>query len=175
LVSAQASIFDPSRRLLHELSYPIDSPRAEVDALNAILSSEIPADELLRFAQRLAPLSRANFVAHMVATRPAESGALGALVDAHACIEPMEIYATLKELRRTGESPTPSFSSVHQGLQELLDLHARAAIAGFERSEDSIEPVLACTLQILARGNRHHIDGLGSPLAAYRYAVGVLQ
>src|SRR6266480_4448719 len=44
LVSAQASIFDPSRRLLHELSYPIDSPRAEADALYAILSSEIPAD-----------------------------------------------------------------------------------------------------------------------------------
>jgi hypothetical protein len=27
LGSARASIFDPSRRLLHELRYPIDTPR----------------------------------------------------------------------------------------------------------------------------------------------------
>ncbi len=171
LVSARESMFDPSRRLLHELSYPIGIPRADVDALYAILSSDAPTNELLLFAKRLAPLSRANYVAHIVATRPAESAQLCALVEAHACIEPTEIYEILKQLRRTGENPAPSLASVHQGLQDLLDLHAQAAIAGFKRSEASIAPVLACTLQILALGNRHQIDALSSVLAAYHQST----
>lgn len=171
LVGARESIFDRSRRLLHELSYPIDSPRADVDALYTILSSDAPTSELLLFAERLAPLSRANYVAHIVANRPAESALLRALVEAHASIEPMEIYETLKVLRKTGENPTPSLASVNEGLERLLAMHAQAAIARFKRTEDSIEPVLACTQQILGLGNRHQIDVLSSLLAAYHQAT----
>jgi hypothetical protein len=171
LVGARESIFDPSRRLLHELTYPIDSPRADVDALYAMLSSDAPMSELLLFAERLAPLSRANYVAHIVANRPAESALLRVLVEAHADIEPMEIYEILKVLRKTGENPTPSLASVNEGLQHLLAIHAQAAIAGFKGSEDSIEPVLACTQQILGLGNRHQIDAISSLLAAYHQAI----
>jgi hypothetical protein len=44
LVIARRSIFDPSRRLLHELSYPIDSPSADVHALFTMLSSDASAN-----------------------------------------------------------------------------------------------------------------------------------
>src|SRR5438105_10825238 len=111
LASARDSIVDLSQRLFHELRYPIDSPRIDVDALYAILSSEAPANELLLFAGRLAPLSRANFVAHIAATRSTDSAVLRAIVDAHVCIEAMGIYDILKELRRTSENPAPSLAS----------------------------------------------------------------
>jgi hypothetical protein len=171
LGSARASIFDPSRRLLHELRYPIDTPRSDIDALYTVLSSDAPTSEHLLFAERLAPLSRANFVAHIVANRSAESTALCALVEAHACIEPAEIYEILKGLRKAGENPPPSLASVNQGLQDLLDMHAQAVIAGYKASDDSIEPVLACTRQILSRGNRHQIEVLSRLLAAYHQST----
>jgi hypothetical protein len=171
LVAARESILDRSRRLSYELSYPIDSPSADVDALYAILSSGASTRELQLFAERLAPLSRANYVAHIVANRPAESALLRALVEAHASIEPTEIYETLKALRKAAENPAPSLAHVNQGLQNLLDMHFQAAIAGFKRSEDGIEPVLACAQQILALDNRHQIDVLSSLLAAYHQAT----
>jgi hypothetical protein len=172
LISARNAILDPSRRLSYELSYLIDSPPAEIDALYAILSSDASAKELLAFADRLAPLSRANFVAHIGAHRPAESALLRAIVEAHVCIEPNEIYEILRGLRRSGGYPAPSLASVNQGLQELLNTHAQAAIAGFKTTADATEPVLACTQQILALDERHHIDVLSSLLAAYRRLIG---
>jgi hypothetical protein len=172
LVSARQAIFDPSRRLLHELSYPIDSPPADVDALYAVLSNDAATNEHLLFAERLAPLSRANYVAHIVANRPAESALLRAMIEAHACIEPTGIYEILKVLRRIGGYPATALASVNQGLQELLYTHAQAAIAGFKTSEDATEPVLACTQQILALDERYHLDVLSCLLAAYRRSIG---
>jgi hypothetical protein len=176
LVRARDAILDASRRLSYELSYPIDSPRVEIDALYAALSSDAAsANELLLLADRLAPLSRANFVAHIAANRPAKSAVLRAMIDAHVCIEPVEIYEILKVLRRTGGYPAPALASVNQGLQDLLDIHAQAAIAGFATSEDAIEPVLACTQQILALDERYHIGVLRSLLSAYRQSIGQQQ
>src|SRR5467141_3446489 len=175
LISARNTILDPSRRLSYELSYLIDSPLAEIDALYTILSSDASAKELLAIADRLAPLSRANFVAHIAAHRPPESALLRAIVEAHVAIEPTGIYEILKVLRRTGGYPAPSLTSVNHGLQELLNTHAKAAVAGFKTSEDATEPVLACTQQILALDKRYHIDVLSSLLAAYRRSIGPQQ
>jgi hypothetical protein len=110
-------------------------------------------------------------VAHLAANRPPESTVLRALVEAHAGIEPIEIYEILKVLRNTGQNPSPSLASVNQGLEDLLDRHAQTAMAGFKRSEDSAEPMLACTQQILALGNRHQIDTLSNLLAAYHQST----
>jgi hypothetical protein len=175
LISARNTLLDPSRRLSYELSYLIDSPLAEIDALYTILSSDASAKELLAIADRLAPLSRANFVAHIAAHRPAESALLRAIVEAHVAIEPTGIYEILKVLRRTGGYPAPSLTSVNHGLQELLNTHAEAAVAGFKTSEDATEPVLACTQQILALHKRPYIHVLSSLLAAYRRSIGPQQ
>jgi len=174
LISARNTILDPSRRLSYELSYLIDSPLAEIDALYAILSSDASTNELLLYANRLAPVSRANFLAHVAARRPAESALLRAIVEAHVSIELTGIYEILKVLRRSGGYPAPSLASVNRGLQDLLNAHAQAAIAGFKATEDAIEPVLACTQQILAL-DRYHNDVLGSVLTAYRQSIGELQ
>src|SRR5260370_3645360 len=175
LVSARDALLDPSRRLPHELRYPIDSPLDEVEAQYAMLSSDhASTNELLLYANRLAPISRANFLAHVAAHRPAESALLSAIIAAHVRIEPTKVYEDLKALRRPGGYPPPSLASVTQGLPDLLDTHAQAAIAGFNTSEDAIEPVLACTQQILAL-DRYHNDILGSVLTAYRQSIGLLQ
>jgi hypothetical protein len=175
LVSARDALLDPSRRLPHELRYPIDSPLDEVEALYAMLSNDhASTNELLLHANRLAPVSRANFLAHVAAHRPADSALLSAIIAAHVGIEATEVYEYLKAQRRTGGYPPPSLASVNQGLQDLLDTHAEAAIAGFRTSEDAIEPMLACTQQLLAL-DRYHNDILGSVLSAYRQSIGQLQ
>jgi hypothetical protein len=175
LVSARDALLAPSRRLPYELRYPIDSPFDEVDALYAmLLSDHASTNELLLYANQLAPLSRANFLGHVAAHQPAESALLSAIIAAHVRIEPKKVYEDLKALRRPGGYPPPSLASVNQGLQDLLDTHAQAAIAGFNASEDAIEPVLACTQQILAL-DRYHNDVLGSVLTAYRQSIRQLQ
>jgi hypothetical protein len=175
LVSARDALLDPPRRLPHELRYPIDSPLDEVEALYAMLSSDhASTNELLLYANRLAPVSKANFLAHVAAHRPAESALLSAIIAAHVRIEPTKVYEDLKALRRPGGYPPPSLASVNRGLQDLLDTHAQSAIAGFNTSEDAIEPVLTCTQQILAL-DRCHNDVLGSVLTAYRQSIGQLQ
>src|SRR5207248_6141629 len=101
-------------------------------------------------------------------TRSTDSAVLRAIVDAHMCIEAMGIYEILKELRRTSENPAPSLASVNQGLQDLLDMHAQAAMARIEGGKDSIEPLLASTQQISELGDRRHTEVLRSfwPLTA---------
>src|SRR5450755_2612182 len=175
LVSARDALLAPSRRLPYELRYPIDSPFDEVDALYAmLLSDHASTNELLLYANQLAPLSRANFLGHVAAHQPAESALLSAIIAAHVRIEPTKVYEDLKALRRPGGYPPPSLASVNQGLQSLLDTHAQAAIAGFHTSEDATEPVLACTRQILAL-DRNHNNVLGSVLRAYRQSIHQLQ
>src|ERR1039457_3530455 len=73
LVSACAAILDPSQRLSHELSYLIDSTPGEIDAVYAALSNHGSVNELLQIADRLAPLTRSNLVAHIAANSPANA------------------------------------------------------------------------------------------------------
>jgi hypothetical protein len=171
LINARESIVDLSRRLPHELSYPIDSSSADVDAIYAVLSNDMSLRELLSFAERLPPLSRANYLAHLATTRSTDDNMLCALLRAHACIEPMEVYETIRELRRTGARPAPSLASVKQGLQHLLASHDQAAINGLKRGEGWFVPVLTCTQQTLSRNDRHQIEALGNLLAAYRQSI----
>ena len=87
LAQIRESLFNPLGRLSLELSYPLDGTAVDIHALYATLSSDASTGELLSFAERLPPLSRANFQAHIATERPAECAVLRALVDSHACIE----------------------------------------------------------------------------------------
>ena len=99
LGEARSAIGDPTKRLFHELGYPLDSPREEIDALYAALSSQFSASDVLEFSERLAPLSRANFVAHLTAHRPASGARLTAFVQSHALIDSKRIYEILRTKR----------------------------------------------------------------------------
>ena len=167
---------NPERRLLYELSCPIDCPPSELEALYDTLANDAASvDELLLFADRLWPLARANFVAHVVGHRPANAALLYALLESHAAIEPNEIYAKLKTARTAIGIPAPSWANVNQGLDDLLNIHSEAAFAGYDRIEDALEPVLECTLQALDQGERHLVEALGSLLRPYSQYIAPLQ
>jgi hypothetical protein len=180
--SADALIFErevllnPARRLIYELSCPIDCPPSELEALYAALSNGAAStDELLQFADRLWPLARANFVAHVVSHRPADAALLYALLESHASIDANAIYAKLKVARTAAGIPAPPWVSLHQGLDDLLNIHCTAAFVGYDVIEGAIEPVLGCTRQVLDHGERHLVEALGSLLGPYRQFIEPLQ
>jgi hypothetical protein len=170
LSRARDDLLDPSRRLNCELAFPLDGPAAEIPALFAALSSESSTDELLAMADRLAPLARADFTAHVAARRPASSALLFALVESHAFIDSVRIFEALKRFRTAAAMPAPALVSVNQGLEKLLSAHARAALAGFEQVDQAIEPMLGCTQQVLERGGAY-LSVLGRLLENYRELI----
>ena len=72
LIFARDALLDPNRRLAYELTYPLDCPASEIETFYAALSSDTSIEELLNFSDRLWPLARANFVAHIASRRPAD-------------------------------------------------------------------------------------------------------
>ena len=168
LGQARAAIVDPAKRLYCELSYLTDSPPENIDALYVALSHEGPADELLSFSEQLAPLSRANFLAHLTAHQPASGALLTAFVESHASIDPTRIYEILRVIRRTAGYPGPSLTNVNRGLAELLDVQIEATMARYETTQDMTEPVQACTEQILALGEDYPVEVLSGLLSVYR-------
>jgi hypothetical protein len=129
----------------------------------------------LLLAEQFAPLSRANFLAHLAARGPAEAALLLALLDAHVSVDVTEIYTTLKKLRNQAGCPTPSLVNVNEGLHELFRRHAEAAILGYDAPENSTGPLLECTRSILATGKAYRVKALIGLLDAYRLATTKLQ
>jgi hypothetical protein len=172
LVSARAAILDRSQCLSHELSYLLDSGPGEIAAIYFALSSYGSVNELLLIADRLPPLTRSNFVAHIAANLPANTAVLQALIRSHVSVDALTIYEILKTVRRTAGCPEPSLWNVNQGLEELFILHADAAIARYETIQDAISPMSACTQQILELGEFHQIEVLTRILRAYSRSVG---
>lgn len=170
LSGARDDLLDPSRRLDCELAFPLDGPAAEIPALFAALTSDSSISELLATADRLAPLARANFTAHVAARRPASSALLFALVESHVFIDSTQIFEALKRFRTAAAIPAPALVSVNQGLEKLLSAHASAALAGFEQVDQAIEPVLGCTGRVLERGGAY-LSVLGRLLENYRELI----
>ncbi len=171
LADACATVSDPSRRLTSELCYPLDSTPAQIDLLYATLENSASTQESLSVAAQLPPLSQANFLADLAASRPAVSTLLLALLEAHISIDVTTIYERLKTLRNEAGCPTPSLVNVNEGLQQLFIRHAEAAIRGYDAVEDAIQPVLECTQHILATGDPYRTEALSGLLDAYRGSV----
>lgn len=171
LAQMRESLFNPLGRLSLELSYPIDGTAVDVHAIYATLSNDASTGELLSFAERLPPLSRTNFQAHIAAERPAECAVLRALVDSHACIDSIYVFEILKDSRRAGGNPAPSLANVAEGLQQLLTRHSEAAINSLMKGDSAVEPLAACTENVLDFGDRHQTDVLASLLAAYHQST----
>jgi hypothetical protein len=153
------------------LSYPLDSGPYEIKGLYTALSSAASTNDLLLIADQLAPLSRANFYAHLAASRPADSAILYAIVVSHGAIDSTEIYEALKVVRTTAGWATPSLLSVDQGLRQIFDVHASATLGRYENVEDAAEPLLGCTRAILASDERFPIEVLTRFLTLYRGSI----
>jgi len=171
LEDARAAIMDPSRRLSCDLSYPIDSSPAQIQSLYAKLLGNLSTQEALTYAEQLAPLSRANFLAHVAASGPVGGALLPALLDAHVDVAVPELYGLLKTLRNKAGWPTPSLVKVSEGLRDLLGQHAMAVIFGCGDVENAAWPVLECTQSILVTGESYRIEALTVLLDAYRQAT----
>jgi hypothetical protein len=171
LVSAREAILSPTKRLSCELSYPLDSRSNEIAVLNEALRSNASASELILIANQLAPLSRANFLAHIASSQPANNALLYAIVMSHGAIDSTQVHTALKVFRTAAGWPAPSLLSVVQCLRELLDLHAEAVLGRYDNIEDAAEPVLACTQAILASDDRYNIEALARFLSVYRGSI----
>ncbi len=175
LADARAAILDPARRLSCELGYPIDSTLAQIEILHEALAADASTQQLLRVAEQLAPLSRANYLAYLAARGPAEATLLLALLDAHLAVDVTDIYATLKQFRNRAGRPTPSLVLVNEGLRELFGKHARAALLGYASPEHSMGPVEECARSVLATGEPYRVEALAVLLDVYRLATTELQ
>jgi hypothetical protein len=168
---ARDAILDPSSRLFVELNYLIDSNSGDIASAYAILSQTTSAKNLIDFAERLGPIARANFLAHVAARRPPGSDVLCALVEAHASLDVASIYATLKAIRTEANHVAPSLLSVNQSLEQLLHNHARTIVASYDTVEDAASPLLACVQHMLSDGQRYRQQALERVLGVYRRAL----
>ena len=171
LVCAREEVLSPRHRLSCELSYPLDSRPKEIAMLNHALRSSASKSELILIANQLAPLSRANFLAHIASRELANSALMVAVVTSHGAIDSTQIHAALKIFRTAAGWPAPSLLSVVQCLRELLDLHAEAVFGRYDHIEDAAGPVLACTQAILASDDRYNIEALARFLSVYRRSI----
>lgn len=175
LADARRAILDPARRLLCELAYPIDISPAQVETLFADLSGNGSEHELMTSAARLAPLSRANFIARLAVRQPADANLLMALIDAHVSIDVPQIYTLLKALRYRAGCPPPSLVQVSQGLSDLLAMHIEVVIGGYHSIQSATEPMLECTRCILATAEQYRVEVLSGLLDAYRRSTSGLR
>jgi hypothetical protein len=175
LADARRIILDPARRLLCELAYPIDSSPAQIETLFADLSCNGSEQELVTNAVRLAPLSRANFIARLAVRQPADANLLIALADAHVSIDVTEIYTLLKALRYWAGCPPPSLVQVSQGLSDLLAMHIEVVLGGYHSIQSATGPMLECTRSILATAEPYRVDVLTGLLGAYRRSTSELR
>jgi peptidoglycan hydrolase-like protein with peptidoglycan-binding domain len=160
LIAARAALIDPRRRTSAELSFLLDAHAQDVKSLLAALKSDPSLDDLVRLADRLAPLSKANFLVHAGSRRPANANLLCALVDAHASIDPMTVFTRLEETRRTAGVALAPFDSVRDGLHELLSSHLEAVLSGYPTARASAKPVEECTKRILTSADPSRTDAL---------------
>ncbi|SRR5260370_6126008 len=108
LTATREVIINPRLRTSAEISFLVDTPAREADAILNALRSKSSLNDLLRVADRLAPLSKANLLAHVAAHQPASADLLFALVDAQAQISPEIVHSKLESVRRAAGIVVPS-------------------------------------------------------------------
>src|SRR5215475_1568612 len=168
---AVEALFDPDRRLMCELAYPLDCARSEITDFYAALSANSATTDLLRFSDQLWPLSRANFLTHIASQRAASGDLLYEIVRSHAAIDSGNIDARVRTARTHAGLAAPTFLSVNQGLLELRKIHSEAAFAGYDAVEDAAQPMLECTIKALASDEHNCGKALARFLRFYRQAT----
>lgn len=171
LAAAREALVSPRRRTAAELSFLLDTNPREVVAICAALKQRSSPADLVRVADRLAPLSKANLLAHISSQQPANANLLFALVDAHARIDPTAVHAKLESTRKAAGIVIPSIDNVRDELHELFSSHAKAALAGYPSSKASASPVEECTKRILVSADTDRIDALQGLVRAFGQTI----
>jgi len=171
LAAAREALVSPRQRTAAELSFLLDTNPREVAAIFAALKQRSSPADLVRVADRLAPLSKANLLAHVSSQQPANADLLFALVDAHARIDPTTVHAKLESTRKAAGIVVPSIDNVRDELHELFSAHAKAALAGYPSSKASANPVEECTKRILVSADSDRIDALEGLVRAFGQTI----
>jgi hypothetical protein len=167
LLAARLTLMDPRRRTSVELSFLLDTPIQEVKVLLDLLKTDTSLEDLVRLADRLAPLSKANLLVHIGSRRAATANLLSALVDAHASIDPMAVFTRLEAARKTAAMAAPSFDSVRDGLLKLVSWHSKAVLSAYPTARASAKPVEECTKRVLETADPEHMAALEGIIGAF--------
>jgi hypothetical protein len=171
LAAAREALVSPRRRTAAELSFLLDTNPWEVVTICAALKQKSSPADLVRVADRLAPLSKANLLAHISSQQLANANLLFALVDAHSRIDPTTVHAKLESTRKAAGIVIPSIDNVRDELHELFSSHAKAALAGYPSSKASASSVEECTKRILVSADSDRIDALEGLVRAFGQTI----
>jgi hypothetical protein len=171
LIAAQEILIDPLLRTAAEVSFLLDTPVGHTAEILAVLKdNRLPAD-LVGLAYHLAPLSKANLLAHVATKQQADTDLLVALVEARADIDFRTIYAKLESTRKAAGLAVPAIDNVLNELRALLSVHANVLVFAHRSSRDSINPLEECTRRILASDNSRRIDALELLIQEFRQKI----
>lgn len=171
LIGMREVIINPRLRTFSEISFLLDTPVREANAILDALRSKAAFNDTIRAADRLAPLSKANLLAHIAAHYPASADLLFSLVDAQAQIEPEKVHLKIESVRRSAGMVIPTLETVRDQLHELMSLHAKAAFASFPTPKASVASIEECTRRVLASADVDRIDALDGILKAFSQTV----
>jgi peptidoglycan hydrolase-like protein with peptidoglycan-binding domain len=171
LADARKTLLNTRQRTTAELSFLLDTQDGEVSIVLDGLKKAASFQDIALVADNLAPLSRANLLAHAASHDPAGADLLFALVDAHARITPDAVYAKLRAERSKAGVGVPGRESVDEDLQELLTTHCKAALVTYETSRACAEAIAECTTRVLASADPNRIDALGRMVHAFEAII----
>jgi len=171
LADARKTLLNTRHRTTAELSFLLDTKDGEAAIILDGLKNASSFQDIALVADNLAPLSRANLLAHVASHDPANADLLFALVDAHARIAPDAVYAKLQAERGKAGVAVPGRESVDEELQELLTTHCKAALVTYKTSKACAEAIAKCTTQVLTSADPNRIDALGRMVRAFEAII----
>lgn len=166
IVAARETLVNPRQRTSAELSYLFDSPPSHIARLVTILMGSA-ASEILKEAERMAPLSRSNLLAEVSGRSPASGDLVFSLVDAHAQISSTGLLGKIQSVRRQAGMVSPSLEAVDDALSTLYEQHVKTTLAGLKTANRAALPVQECTKRILAAPDEYRVQALDRLLQAY--------
>ncbi len=163
---ASGEVLDPERRLRYELAYPLDVPPEQAETFYSAFSNVVSTDARAISAD-FPPLSRTNFIADAATRTPLSGDLLMALIDAHAAVDPVDIYDVLKQVRQSAGLPAPSLLEVRKGLLELAARHATTILAAHDLPSTA-RALSQCARETFAENDPMRVETLSHLLDAYR-------
>lgn len=167
LAAARQTILSPPLRLAAEVSCLLDTPKQDWRPILTALKSNQTLTALRKAFAKVAPLSRANLLAHISVSTASDASTMVAWVDAQSNIDHDLVHRELGRLRGLARISPPDRPAVGAALDQLKEGHARALFEGFVSPADAIEPTTICAREAIAVGDRQHIDALATLLRAY--------
>jgi peptidoglycan hydrolase-like protein with peptidoglycan-binding domain len=166
IAAAREALINPRQRTGAELSYLFDSPSSHVGRLVKILRN-LSFPEILKEAERTAPLSRSNFLTEAASRSPASADIIFSVLDAHAQISPPDLLAKIQSVRRQAGIVGTSLEAVEEALNALYERHVKALLAGLKNAKAASVPLRECTNRLLALPDDDRLLALDRLLRAY--------